>query len=554
MEKPDLILDDWRVSPADGTLSRDNKTVHLEPRIMDVLVYLAAHHGEVITREELERDVWRGALVGYDAVTRTIIKLRKALGDDARQPRMIVTVPKRGYRLVAPVRYLECVLDQNPDQLSATPSASISVHRSGKTIYASLILLCITGLFIWLFSAHPTVSQQNTPSILVLPFTNMGVDKSHDSFADGITEDIITDLSRLANLVVMSSSTTFKYKGKEITPQTLHEELNVDYVIQGSVRRLGKEIRINVQLVNSRTGFNLWGQRYDSKLEELFSVQDKITNKLIEKLSIKPTSTEKRRLAQRSTHNLQAYDYFLEGQRLSKQGTRQGNEQAASAYRKAIEQDSDYGRAYGALAFILAADFRRGWTDAPIEALDRALALAEQGVALDDTIPHTHWSLGYVYLMRKEFKMAEKAASRSISISPNYADGYGLLALINNNLGKPQTAIQFVEKGMKLNPYYTWDYLFNLGWAHYMLGNQEKAITALEQAQQRNETVVPIKLILAASYARSGRQDDAEWTVDQLSVLNPMTTLTHTKKAMPIAKPEYMRQLLADLRKAGLPE
>jgi tetratricopeptide (TPR) repeat protein len=249
-----------------------------------------------------------------------------------------------------------------------------------------------------------------------------------------------------------------------------------------------------------------------------------------------------------------AYDFFLEGQRVSKEGTRQANQLAAQAYRKAIEHDPTYGRAYGALAFILAVDFRRGWTDAPVETLDRALALAEKGVALDVTIPHTYWALGYVHLMRKEFAEAEQAAAKAISIASNYADGYGLLALIYNNLGEPEKAAEFVEKGMKINPYYTWDYLFNLGWAHYMLGNHDKAIDALEKAQLRNESVVPIKLILAASYAHAGRQDDAEWTVDQLLILNPMTTLSHTDNAMPIAKPELKQQLLDDLRKAGLPE
>jgi tetratricopeptide (TPR) repeat protein len=361
-------------------------------------------------------------------------------------------------------------------------------------------------------------------------------------------------LSRLANLLVLSSNITFKYRGQKVTLQSLKKELNVDFVVQGSVRRVGQEMRINVQLVNVRTGVNLWAERYDRKLEDVFSVQDEITDKLIDTLSIKLTSVEKQRLAQRTTNNLMAYDFFLEGQRISKEGTRQANQLAAEAYRKAIEQDATYGRAFSALAFILAVDFRRGWTDAPIETLDRALALAEQGVALDDSIPHTYWGLGYVHLMRKEFTKAEQAAAKSISIAPNYADGYGLLALIYNNLGEPEKAVEFVEKGMKINPYYTWDYLFNLGWAHYMLGSQDKAIEALEKAQQRNESVVPIKLILAASYAHAGRQDDAEWTVDQLLILNPMTTLSHTENAMPIAKPELKQQLLDDLRKAGLPE
>jgi adenylate cyclase len=556
MEKPSLILDNWRISPEEGMLSRDDEIVHLEPRVMEVLVYLAERPGEVVTREQLERDVWRGALVGYDAVTSTIIKLRKALKDDARQPRIIVTVPKKGYQLVSPVRYPGQATDQNPP-VSPISNASYG-RRSRVVIFAALFLVFVAAVVVWNFTTAPAgrqaPSSSPVPSLLVLPFESIGAGESQEVFVDGITEDIITDLSRLSNLLVLASNITFKYRGQHVIPQELHRELNVDFAVRGSVRRLGQKIRINAQLVNTRTGVNLWAQRYDRKLEDVFTVEDEITNKLIDTLSIKATSVEKQRLAQRATHNLMAYDSFLEGQRNSKQGTRQANQLAAQHYRQAIELDPSYGRAYGALAFILAVDFRRGWTDAPVETLDRALALAEQGVALDDTIPHTYWSLGYVHLMRKELTKAEQAAAKSISISPNYADGYGLLALIYNNLGEPEKAIAFVEKGMKINPYYTWDYLFNLGWAYYLLGNQDKAIDALEKAQQRNESAVPIKLILAASYARAGRQDDAEWTVEQLLVLNPMTTLSHTDNAMPIAKPALKQQLLDDLRKAGLPE
>jgi adenylate cyclase len=156
--------------------------------------------------------------------------------------------------------------------------------------------------------------------------------------------------------------------------------------------------------------------------------------------------------------------------------------------------------------------------------------------------------------MRKEFDKAEKATARAISIAPNYADGYGLLALISNNLGQAERAIELITKGMQLNPYYTWDYPYNLGCAYYFLGNYDAAIVALEGAQERNENVVPIKLFLAASYAKANRQDDAEWTIDQIQMLSPAATISHTEKTIPFANPEYKRALLVDLRKAGLPE
>lgn len=546
-----FYIDDWIINPAEGVLTRGDEIVHLEPRVMDVLVYFASRPGEVISRGELERDVWHGALVGYDAVSATIIKLRKAFNDNAKEPRFIATVPKKGYQLVASVHDGEKIVGES-QKITVTQNQYIK-PQLWIISFASVVVVTIFLVLTWHGVEQP-VQHTKPASLIVLPFENIGELDEHDIFVDGVTEDIITDLSRLSKLSVMSSNVTFKYRGQQITPKDLNKAFSVDYVVKGNARRYGENIRINVQLVNAATGFNVWAHRYDRKLDDVFSVQDDITTKLIENLSLKLTSTEKQHLAQRSTNNLHAYDYFLEGQRISKIGTKQSYHLAAEAYRKAIDKDPTYGRAYGALAFILAMEYRRGWTDAPSETIDRALVLAEKGVALDESIPQTHWVMGFVHLMRKEYEKAQQAVANAIDIVPNYADGYGLLALINNNLGKPHKAIEYAEKGMEINPYYTWDYLFNIGRAHYTLGKHAMAIEVLEKAQARNENAVPVKLFLAASYVQTGQIEDAEWVIEQLRVLNPVTTITHTDKAISIANLNIKTQLLNDLRKAGLPE
>jgi adenylate cyclase len=313
-------------------------------------------------------------------------------------------------------------------------------------------------------------------------------------------------------------------------------------------------MRVNARLVDAATGFQKWGATFDRPTSEVFEVQDEVTDRIMEALALRISDQEKARLAQRSTDNLEAYDTFLEGQALSKLATRESNQQAQRAYLRAVELDPSYGRAYGALAFTMAVAFRRGWTDTPLETLSRALELAKRGVALDDSIPQTHWALGYVYLMRKELDLAEAAAMQSITVAPNYADGYGLLALINNNLGRSQKAIDQINKGIQLNPYYTWDYPYNLGRAYYGLGRYEEAIAALEKALERNEHAAPIKLFLIASYMRAGRSSDAEWQAEELQMVNPEETVSHTDKAIPIAVPELKRAFLDDLRAAGLPD
>ena len=552
-----FIIDDWLVLPTEGLLKKDEETIHLEPKVMEVLVYLASRQGEVVTREEIERDVWHGALVGYDAITGTIIKLRRAFQDNARKPRIIATIPKRGYQLIAAVRYAEDddLIPQDATENQQAPQSSL------RHWHILLVISLVLGLAMFWYT-YPTAIDETSiqqsdavpNSIAVLPFENLSNDPKQDYLADGITEDITTDLSNLSNLLVIASSASNIFKGTNELPQKIGEELNVDFVLKGSIRQYGDLIRVNVQLIDTTTGFNKWGESYDRNVTEVFVIQRELTSSIVSFFQLDLTSEEKQRLAHNTTNSLVAYDHFQEGQRQSRNQTKETNEEASKSYRKAIETDPDYGRAYGALAYSLALAFRRGWTDAPVETLDQALVLARKGVELDNTVPQTHWALGYVYLMRQELENAEKATSRAIYVSPSYADGYGLLALINNNMGHAQKAIEYVTKGMRLNPYYTWDYLYNLGRAYYSAGRYNEAIVELEKARDRNENALPVRLYLAASYINTERQEDAAWEVEQIQMLNPSETLTHTKKSSPITDKELKERFLDDLRKAGLPE
>jgi len=569
MGHKDFFIDDWHVSPTEGVLTHGNDKVRLEPKVMEVLVYLATYPGEVITREQLERDVWRGALVGYDAVTSTVIKLRKALHDNARQPRFIATIPKKGYQLIASITYPEDE-DKHKESIhvSSQPITKVQQKPPPRPTYFAGMIIAILGVFaifgvawIWPTTPPPTESvtqsgSENSvklPSIIVLPFENLSNDPRQEYLADGISEDIITDLSRLSNLLVIASNTSIKYKGKQVTPEEVGADLNVGFVLKGSIRQIGTSVRVNVQLVNTKTGFNTWAQRYDRNVTEVFAVQDAVTHRIVEALSIKITNQEKLRQVLRATDSLEAYDFFQEGQKFFKSSTKEGNAQAREMYRKAIELDASYGRAYGALAVTLIMDFRRGWADAPVETLDRALVLAKQAVALDASAPQTYWALGFVYLTRKEYDNAEKATEQAISIAPNYADGYGLLALINSYLGQSKKAIELNNKAIRYNPYYSFEYLVTYGIAYYTMGGYDAAITALEQGQDRNPNAIHIKLPLAASYVRAGRQDDAEWVVTELRALSPTASISDLEKTIPYV-PELKQAFLEDLRKAGLPE
>ncbi len=555
-----FYINDWQVTPEEGRISLGDLQVRLEPKAMEVLVYFSEHPGEVVSREALERDVWHGQLVGYDAVTSTVIKLRKAFGDKARNPQYIATIPKRGYQLIAKVR--------KPQEAEAGPAIPTTSPRPVvKPTFglAGMLLLAVTALLgvIWWTgqsmndyfssSVQPKISEE-PPIVVVLPFSNLSRNAEQEGFINGMTEDLISDLSGLSGLRVISSNTSFTFKDRKPQPQDLRKELNADFVVSGSVRRHGSSIRVNARLVDAKNGIQKWAKRYDRNLAEVFDVQDDLTKSIVNALALRLSLEEKNRLDVMMTDNLAAYDYFQEGQRLGKTNTRDSNQQAQAAYRQAIEADPTYGRAYGALSYVMAYGYRRNWTDSPSQTIDRALELARLAVKLGSTTPHTYWSLGYVHLMRREFKQAEKVVEQSLKIAPNFADSYGLLALIKNSLGESEQAVKLIKKGIELNPYYTWDYHYNLGRAYHDLGRYEDAIRELELGRERNENVVPIRLHLAAAYVNAGRLDDAEWEVEEIRLLSPDETLTHVRAAYPTNNPLLLEKLISDLRKVGLPE
>ena len=382
----------------------------------------------------------------------------------------------------------------------------------------------------------------------------MSDDPEQEYFVDGISQDIITDFSRLSNLAVIAWNTSASYKGEDIQAQQVGKDLGVAYVLDGSVRKSGDRVRITAQLLDTKTGNNVWAERYDRRLTEIFALQDEVTKKIVNALAIRLSAAEKEKLGNSSTNNIEAYDVFLRGHQYSMQRTKEGSELARDAYRHAIELDPTYARAYGALAVELTRGFRNAWIDISLEETRiRALELAQKAVALDRSSPQVYWALGYVYLHRGQYDEAAVAARQAVALAPNYADGYALLAFNNNYQGRAEDAVRYIKKAMALNPYYTYQYPWNLGRAYYTLSRYSEAVEALQEALEHNENAQYPRLFLAASYVRLGRQDDAEWEIEQIETLNPGATLTHLANTFPIQDQDQMDAFLEDLRKAGLP-
>lgn len=568
---------EWYVDPDSGRLLREGVEVKLEPKVMQVLVYLAQHSGKVVSREALEAVVWAGMVVGYDALSGSIIKLRKALGDDSRHPQYIETVSKKGYRLIASVS------QAGEDEADSQGGNAVSAQSSGnpKSVTNKITLtLIVTGvaliavLLLWHFlSQAPETKSQTTatanttdkslttgiitkiPSIVVLPFKNLSDDPQQEYFSDGITDDIITDLSQVSSLRVIARQSAYHFKNMNINLDDVARDLDVNYIVEGSVQKAGERIRINVQLTSVDKGSHIWADRFDSEATNLFDIQDMITQRVIEAMYVTLSNQENKRIVTRTTNNFEAYDTFLLGQQHSRNRTQEGYDLTLDAYRRAIQLDPQYARAYGALAVTLTRGYRQQLTKLSFEeARERALKLAKKAIELDQSSPPVYWSLGYVHLFRKEYEEAEAAAKQATNLSPNYADGYGLLAFISNWRGKAEDAVSYIKKAIALNPYHTFDYPWNLGFAYYTLGRYDEASYALKQALEKNPSVLYPRLFLAASYVRLGQQDDAEWEIEQVKMQQPGPTLSLLANTLPFENQSHMVAFLGDLRQSGLAE
>jgi TolB-like protein/class 3 adenylate cyclase/Flp pilus assembly protein TadD len=398
----------------------------------------------------------------------------------------------------------------------------------------------------------PSISDK--PSVAVLPFDNLSNDPEQDFFADGLTEDLITDLSKISGLFVIARNSSFVYKNKPVPIQQISRELGVQFVLEGSVRKSGGKIRINAQLVDGATGGHLWAERYDRDYKNIFSLQDEIIGKIAQALKVTLTVAEQQKISRQETDDLEAYEFFLKGRQQYVRRSRDGNRLAQELLEKAIARDPEFARAYALLARAHSRDFVDGWSESPEASLDRALDIARTAVALDSSSPQSHMAMADALRFRGETDEAVAAAKKAVELDPNFADGYALLAQTLAYAGEPERGLEMIGRAMLLNPRPSYAYLGIQGQNRFALELYGPAIVSFEGAVALNPEVQRMHLWLAASYARVGRQEDAEWEVEEIQAINPDASLTNTALLLPFGDPAHRRNFLDALRLAGMPE
>ncbi|HXG21463.1 MAG TPA: tetratricopeptide repeat protein [Methylomirabilota bacterium] len=359
------------------------------------------------------------------------------------------------------------------------------------------------------------LSLPDKPSIVILPFDNMSKEPEQDYFSNGITEVLTSDLSRISSLFVIARNTAFTYKGKAINVQEVGRELGVRYVLEGSVQKAGEQVRIVVQLIDATTGEHLWSERFDRPFKDIFALQDEIVQKIVTTLKLQLTLQEQGFLVRKHTDNLEAYDYHLRGLEYFLRTTQEGNAQARQMLERAIALDPQYADAYVLLGITYLLEWLWRWS-ADLQNLERALALAQQALALDDSLPGAHSLLSQVYAQRRQYDQAIAEGERAIALDPNNALSSNRQGAVLTFAGRPAEAVPLMERAMRLNPHYPPFYIGDLGWTYSLIGRYTEAVAALKEALSRGPTLTAYYAILATCYLQqwASQQDTDSQTLE----------------------------------------
>ena len=392
------------------------------------------------------------------------------------------------------------------------------------------------------------------PSIAVLPFNNMSSDPEQEYFADGISEDIITDLSKIASLFVIARNSSFIYKGKSVDIPTIAKELGVRFILEGSVRRGGNRVRINSQLIEAETGGHLWAERYDRDLTDIFTVQDEVTANIVQALAVTLGEDEEKRVGKKGTENLAAYECVLRGRELFLLTRREEAKQAKEILEQAIELDAGFGVAYAYLSLTHMLDYINGWSEDPQASQTLAYDLAKRGVELapDDALAHI--ALGSASLSLRRHKEAIAEAERAVQLDPNYAHGLFELGWYLQYAGRAAEALGYFDRAVRLDPHHADVFLHFMAQAYFQLDRYDEAVELLRRRLVRNPQSDSSRMLLAACYGYLEKHDAAHLLWDEIKEINPDFSIDQRRQVLPYKNPENFEQIVNGLRKAGLPE
>ena len=505
-------------------LRRRGEPIAVEPQVFDFLVYLIEHRDRVVSKDDLIGAVWGGRIVSESTLTSRVNAARKALGDSGEKQELIRTIARKGLRFVGEVRPRST--DNEPADASVLPSGEV---RESFT------------------------PASDRPAIAVLPFTNMSGDPEQEYFSDGISEDIITALSKLRWFFVIARNSSFVYKDKAVHLKQIAEELGVNYVIEGSVRKVGDRVRITAQLNDVATGSHIWAEHYDRGLADVFAVQDEITEAIVAAIEPQLYAAENFRAQRKSPDNMDAWDLLMRALSHYWRVTRQDNRVAQALLEKAIAIDPNYGKALGVLAATHTFSAHMGWED-----MATALPIAERAalaaISADSEDSWAHYALGCVYLLKRRFDDSLAEFELSLRLNPNFSLAQGFYGLALSYCGRWEEADLAARRALRLSPRDPFSALYYgiASYAQFVGRNYDEAMRLAREGIRQRGDFVGAHRVLTAAAGMAERKDVAKAALQDLRRAQPNISLAWIESQMPIKRDADREHYLEGFRRAGL--
>ncbi len=403
-------------------------------------------------------------------------------------------------------------------------------------------------------------AMPDKPSLAVLPFTNMSGDPEQAYFADGLTEDIITDVSKLSGLLVIARNSSFSFRDQQVDVREIGRKLGVGHVLEGSVRKAGAQVRINAQLIDVASGGHLWAERFDRQLSDIFALQDDVTRCIVEALKIRLAPTDKAMHGGARSRDVRAHDSFLRGRELlyGSLGTNLATMSAEkfarviATFRQAIEFDHLYAQAYAGMSIAYCLDFQNRWTHT-VDSLELASHFAAKAIEIDADSPYGYYAAAVAAFWKRDLSRAVTLADKALALNTNYALAYGTRGLTEIYLGRPLTAVAFIQRAIVLDPFFTQQYVHFLGSAYLVAGQYESAVASFEERIRLAPRTDLSRAFLSCALGHLGRFDEAQRVWRELQQINPNYSLAGHLARLPFQNPADLAHIEAGLAKAGLP-
>jgi TolB-like protein len=508
-------------------LRRGSAAIPVEPQVFDLLIYLVQNRDRVVSKDDLIASVWGGRIVSDSTLTSRINAARTAVGDSGQGQKLIRTIARKGLRFVGAVRTQ--ANSAEPAQASDPPPGEI--HEASR----------------------PALPLPDRPAIAVLPFINMSGEPEQEYFSDGISEDIITALSKLRWFFVIARNSSFIYKGKAVHLKQVAEELGVGYVVEGSVRKGGDRVRITVQLNDVATGSHIWAERYDRSLADVFAVQDEITEAIVAAIEPQVYAAENFRAQRKPPDSMDAWDMVMRALSHYWRVTRQDNVVAQALLEKAITIDPNYGQALGVLATSHTFSAHMGWEDmaTTVPIAERAALAA---IRADSEDPWAHYALGCVYMFTRRFDDSLAEFELALRLNPNFSLAQGYYGLALSYCGRWEEANVAAQRALRLSPRdpFSAVYYGIAAYAQFIGRNYDEAMRLSREGIRQRVDFVGAHRVLTAAAGMAGEADVAKAALQELRRAQPNISLAWIANQMPIKLDADREHYLEGFRRAGL--